>query len=92
MKNKTLTYLLAAAAITLFVFLTYDALYGRRREFFYVAPGVFDQLASTEAFGMSPGTLTQLASTHVPTDRDVNAFALNRERVRKDLIDMTGSA
>jgi hypothetical protein len=38
-------------------------------ETFFTSPGVFDQLASTEAFGMSPGTLDQLASTRVVYSR-----------------------
>ena len=40
-----------------------------RDEGFFVSPGVFDQLASTEAFD-STGALTQLASTHVGSVRE----------------------
>ncbi len=41
-----------------------------RDEGFGMAPGVLDQLNSTEAFGMSPGVMDQLASTRVVTKRD----------------------
>jgi hypothetical protein len=40
-----------------------------RDEGFFVSPGVFDQLASTEAFDDS-GALTQLATTRVVSDRE----------------------
>ena len=45
-----------------------------------------------EGFGMSPGTLVQLSSTHVPSSPyEVRQEILEeRERVRRDLIDMTG--
>jgi hypothetical protein len=37
---------------------------------YFTSPGVFDQLASTEAFGMSPGTIDQLASTRVVSEKE----------------------
>ena len=89
---RTLVNILIAAAALLFLLVLSDSVYNRNREYFGMAPGVMDQLASTESFGTSPGTLVQLTASHVPTDQDVRAFAINRAQVRKDLIDMTGSA
>ena len=90
-RMRTLTNILIAAAAVLFAVILYDSVYNRHREYFGMAPGVMDQLESTESFGTSPGTLVQLTASHVPTDEDVRAFAINRAQVRKDLIDMTGS-
>jgi len=98
---RILLILLMTSAILLFAFLVRDRLYGRRKEFFGVAPGVMDQVASTRApsmepieefFGMAPGVMTQLASTHVPTEED-EEYALKgyAQQVNHDLMDMTGA-
>lgn len=97
---RLLLILLMASAVLLFAFLVRDRVYGRRKELFGVAPGVMDQLASTQApsmepieefFGMAPGVMTQLASTHVPTEED-EYWALKgyTQQVNHDLKDMTG--
>lgn len=46
-----------------------------------------------EAFGTSPGTLVQLESTHVPSSpyEIAQVQTEERARVRRDLMDMTGS-
>jgi hypothetical protein len=45
-----------------------------------------------EGFGTSPGTLVQLASTHVHSSpyQAQQELLEERERIRRDLIDMTG--
>jgi hypothetical protein len=48
-------------------------------------------LAQREYF-TSPGTMTQLATSHVPTEEDEVALRQYARQVRRDLIDMTGSA
>ncbi len=40
----------------------------------------------------SPGTLVQLSSTHVPDYNDLVGMQQYVRQVRRDLIDMTGSA
>ena len=98
---RLLLTLMIASAILLFAFLVRDRVYGRRKEFFGMAPGVMDQLASThvptmepieEFFGMAPGVMDQLASTHVPTEED-EYYALKgyAQQVNHDLMDMTGA-
>jgi hypothetical protein len=60
-----------------------------RDEGFFVSPGVFDQLASTEAFGMSPGTMDQLASTRVVSKKDQeidDKIYANLTRDRKSVV------
>jgi hypothetical protein len=52
---------------------------------------VLKQKAIREKFGTSPGTLVQLATSHVPTEEDVIDMIRERERVQRDLIDLTGS-
>jgi len=64
-----------ASAVLLFAFLVRDRLYGRRKEF----------------FGMAPGVMTQLASSHVPTEEDETALKGYAQQVNHDLIDMTGA-
>jgi hypothetical protein len=63
-----------------------------RDEGFFVSPGVFDQLASTEAFGMSPGTMDQLASTRVVSrkDQEIDDKIYNN-LTRQGIINMTES-
>jgi hypothetical protein len=48
-------------------------------------------LAQREQF-TSPGTMVQLATSHVPTQEDILTFQEYNRQVRRDLIDMTGSA
>jgi hypothetical protein len=63
-----------------------------RDEGFFVSPGVFDQLASTEAFGTSPGTMDQLASTRVVSRRDQEIDdRINANLTRQGIINMTES-
>ena len=45
-----------------------------------------------EMFGAQGGEMVQLAAGHVPTEEDVRALEEERRQVRRDLIDMTGSA
>jgi|UniRef100_A0A6C0KMC3 ABC-type glycerol-3-phosphate transport system permease component len=40
----------------------------------------------------SPGTLVQLSSSHVPEEEDISNYKRYLATVRRDLIDMTGSA
>ena len=40
----------------------------------------------------SPGTLVQLSSSHVPDEEDIGNSQRYWTTVRRDLIDMTGSA
>jgi hypothetical protein len=40
----------------------------------------------------SPGTLVQLSSSHVPDEEDIGNSQRYWATVRRDLIDMTGSA
>jgi hypothetical protein len=40
----------------------------------------------------SPGTLVQLSSSHVPDEEDITNAQRYWSTVRRDLIDMTGSA
>jgi hypothetical protein len=63
-----------------------------RDEGFFVAPGVFDQLASTESFGMSPGTMDQLASTRVVSrkEEEINDRIYDN-LTRQGIINMTES-
>lgn len=63
-----------------------------RDEGFFVSPGVFDQLASTEAFGTSPGTMDQLASTRVISrkEQEVDDRIYNN-LTRQGIINMTES-
>jgi len=72
---RSLLILLMASAILLFAFLVRDRIYGRRKEF----------------FGMAPGVMTQLASSHVPTEEDETALKGYAQQVNHDLMDMTGS-
>ena len=73
---RLLLILLMASAILLFAFLVRDRVYGRRKEF----------------FGMAPGVMDQLASTHVPTEEDEEyALKGYAQQVNHDLIDMTGA-
>jgi hypothetical protein len=62
-----------------------------RDEGFFVSPGVFDQLASTEAFD-NTGALTQLASTRVVSQReeDIDDEIYNN-LTRQGIINMTES-
>lgn len=46
------------------------------------------QMYKIEQFKTSPGTIVQLATSHVPTEEDAR---INREMVRRDIYDMTGS-
>ena len=63
-----------------------------RDEGFFVSPGVFDQLASTEAFGMSPGTMDQLDSTRVVSRKEEEVDeAINDNLTRQGIINMTES-
>lgn len=63
-----------------------------RDEGFFVSPGVFDQLASTEAFGTSPGTLVQLASTSVPSEKESEIDRkIYNNLTRQGIINMTES-
>jgi hypothetical protein len=78
-----------------------------RDEGFFVAPGVFDQLASTEgfdntgaliqlqsseAFGTSPGTMTQLESTRVVSKREQDVDdEIYDNLTRQGIINMTES-
>ena len=55
--------------LTVLILMLYFTLYKRNIDYF-TSPGVFDQLASTEAFGMSPGTMDQLASTRVVSEKE----------------------
>jgi hypothetical protein len=48
-------------------------------------------LAQREHF-TSPGTMVQLATSHVPTQEDIPELEEYNRQVRRDLIDMTGSA
>jgi len=45
-----------------------------------------------EMFGAQGGELVQLASSHVPTEGDAEDWKKEARQVRKDLVDMTGSA
>jgi hypothetical protein len=72
---RLLLILLMASAVLLFAFLVRDRLYGRRKEF----------------FGMAPGVMTQLASSHVPTEEDETALKGYAQQVNHDLMDMTGA-
>lgn len=73
---RLLLTLMIASAVLLFAFLVRDRVYGRRKEF----------------FGMAPGVMTQLASTHVPTEEDEEyALKGYAQQVNHDLIDMTGA-
>ncbi len=45
-----------------------------------------------EMFGAQGGEMVQLAAGHVPTAEDVQEMEEERRQVRRDLIDMTGSA
>jgi hypothetical protein len=45
-----------------------------------------------EMFGAQGGEMVQLAAGHVPTEEDVQEMEEERRQVRRDLIDMTGSA
>jgi len=72
---RSLLILLMASAILLFAFLVRDRIYGRRKEF----------------FGMAPGVMTQLASSHVPTEEDETALKGYAQQVNHDLMDMTGA-
>jgi len=72
---RTLLILLMASAVLLFAFLVRDRVYGRRKEF----------------FGMAPGVMTQLASSHVPTEEDETALKGYAQQVNHDLMDMTGA-
>jgi cell division protein FtsL len=47
--------------------------------------------AKVETFTFQ-GTMTQLDSSHVPTEEDVEEAEEERQQVRHDLVDMTGSA
>jgi hypothetical protein len=62
-----------------------------RDEGFFVSPGVFDQLASTEAFD-NTGALTQLASTRVVSrqEQDIDDEIYNN-LTRQGIINMTES-
>lgn len=63
-----------------------------RDEGFFVDPGVFDQLASTEAFGMSPGVMDQLSSTRVVSRKEEEVDeAINDNLTRQGIINMTES-
>jgi hypothetical protein len=63
-----------------------------RDEGFFVSPGVFDQLASTESFGMSPGTMDQLASTRVVSKREQDIDQQIYDNLtRQGIINMTES-
>ena len=73
---RSLLILLIVSAILLFAFLIRDRVYGRRKEF----------------FGMAPGVMPQLASTHVPTEEDEEyALKGYAQQVNHDLMDMTGA-
>ena len=72
---RLLLILLMASAVLLFAFLVRDRIYGRRKEF----------------FGMAPGVMTQLASSHVPTEEDETALKGYAQQVNHDLMDMTGA-
>ncbi len=50
-----------------------------------------DRKYEISEFGTSPGTLVQLASSHVPTERDMMEYAIEKEQVRKDIYNMTES-
>lgn len=62
-----------------------------RDEGFFVSPGVFDQLASTEGFD-NTGALTQLETTRVVSkkDQDVDEEIYNN-LTRQGIINMTES-
>jgi hypothetical protein len=62
----------------------------QRDKEYFVSPGVFDQLASTEAFGMSPGTMDQLASTRVASvqEEELDEMLYNN-LTRQGIMDMT---
>ena len=63
-----------------------------RDEGFFVSPGVFDQLASTEAFGMSPGVMDQLSSTRVVGKREEEIDeAIYDNLTKQGIINMTES-
>jgi hypothetical protein len=62
-----------------------------RDEGFFVSPGVFDQLASTEAFDNS-GALTQLATTRVVSKREQDIDdEIYDNLTRQGIINMTES-
>lgn len=62
-----------------------------RDEGFFVSPGVFDQLASTEAFD-STGALTQLESTRVVSKREQDVDdEIYDNLTRQGIINMTES-
>jgi hypothetical protein len=62
----------------------------QRDEEYFVSPGVFDQLASTEAFGMSPGTMDQLASTRsVSLQEEELDDTIYNNLTRQGIINMT---
>lgn len=62
-----------------------------RDEGFFVSPGVFDQLASTEAFD-NTGALTQLATTRVVSDREEELDnKIYDNLTRQGIINMTES-
>jgi hypothetical protein len=62
----------------------------RRDKECFISPGVFDQLASTEAFGMSPGTMDQLSSTRVESiqEQELDDEIYNN-LTRQGIINMT---
>lgn len=62
-----------------------------RDEGFFVSPGVFDQLVSTEAFD-NTGALTQLESTRVVSKRDEDIEdKIYDNLTRQGIINMTES-
>lgn len=50
------------------------------------------KIHNIEQFGTSPGTMVQLATSHVPTEEDLDDAIINRELVRRDIYDITGSS
>jgi hypothetical protein len=44
-----------------------------------------------EMFGEQGGAMVQLATSHVPTMEDVDEMEEEREQVRREIINMTGS-
>lgn len=59
--------------------------------FFFLTLSQRTTHAKAEAFWTSPGTLVQLETSHVPTEEDVVEMLRERQRVQRDLLDMTGS-
>lgn len=51
---------------------------------------LLESILPVEMFGSQGGAMVQLATSHVPTEEDVALLRDYPNRVKKDLIDMTG--